>query len=684
MQAEAEIQPTRTVPGFSLDKPDKTNSRYVPWSSDRVESSIDKEKFPQLWAVMDGIKNPEVMPFRSAISEADRNRLVKARQCPTQEISPELAAFRAERDRKNKLVSESKQLAAMLGLPPKKIPVRDILPDNFGEVARHRATDYQLADLVSTGELKPAARKVEGGDGAYTVVSHRSWSDEWRIRTQVDQCAAVPPGHEGDRVTNSLTLSGARKLADSCHYTHLKCGGYRTFLTLTFDAPGRSRVDIRQAAGPFTELNTEKLGKAVITTGVKLAEIEKREGVWFPGRKLWHDTKLIAGSPDGDFSPVELIGGRYYAAATGETGADVTFGSIQKEVGRFFDAANKMRQRGWKAAKQYKKGRIECVERGAESRRYPWGMVECAESAKVVGEKASQVIGIKGYMADKSMKVKRLPVRYCWVVENPLNESGQRNPHVHILMDWRVRYSAFASWAARLESLWGQGFATLEKIKDTEKAGAYMAKAAGYITKGQGESDQGPVKGNRYGISALTRAPEWVCAGRYELGIMGNLIADTHDYFTALYGSAFAKRKQLKTALDETAKEDRGSRQKIGKTLEKVRGALNRLPAIASKYQLLIKGSDRFKEFEAWATGKDQFDGNAWLPPKAEGDAWKPDEPRPEGNWFKEFQFRMFAKRSARRFWGMPLSVYQQCIEIADVRNPKQNDINNWVQYEGL
>lgn len=680
MPVDIKTQPTRTVPGFSLLKKDESNPYF---SSTDILCSMPSEYLP------DGTP---VWARTAAMSEANRNRLVKAPQCPTPEKQAELDQFRAERAHANQKLRDNhalwtllrdKQLAAIESMPEGKEKTaaqkafdksiashkRDLLPENFGEVINLRGSNYELADLMTTGELTPAKRKSEGGHCAFTVISHRNWSDEWRIRTQVDQCSAQPPGHEGDRITTALTLSGARKIADSCQYMHLKHGGYRTFLTLTFDTPGRSRVEIRKAAAPFTELNTEKLGKAVITKGVLLDGPEKREGIWFPGRRLWHDEKLLDDAPDGDFCPVQQINGQYYAAATGDTGADVTFNSIQKEVGRFFDAANKMRQRGWKAATQY-----------------PWGQVKCFErEGQQVGEKPSRVIGIKGYMADKGMRVKRLPVQYCWVVENPLNERGQRNPHIHILMDWRVKYSAFASWAHRLESIWGQGFATLEKIKDTEQAGAYMAKAAGYISKSQGDSEQGPVKGNRYGISTRSRAPEWVCAGRYELGIMGSLIADTHDYFTALYGGHFAKRKQLKTALDEVPKNHKGMRQRIGRTLEKVRSALNRLPAVASKYQLLIKSTKRFEEFKAWATGREQFGGNDWLPPKARGDAWNPDEPKPDGNWFKEFKFRMHCERANRRFMGIPLGIYNDCYRRELQRHrDRQDSLFDWLSYENL
>ncbi|WP_299203331.1 hypothetical protein [uncultured Amphritea sp.] len=573
MPVNLEIPITRPVSGFSLSSQDQTNPRYVPWSSDRVKSSIDKEAFSRLWAVMDSINNPVAAPFRSAISEAERNRLVEAAKCPTPEEMAKLEVFRAARKEQNRKTSEAQQLAQLLGVDDVISKKRDLLPDNFGEVVNFGGCNVQLDDLMTTGELVPVERKSEGTAGqAYTVITHRDWSEEYRIRTQVDQCHAIPPEQEGERITNTLSMGGATKIADSCQYMHLKKGGYKTFLTLTVEPEQRKKLE----SGEIT---------------------------------------------------------------------------IQKEIGRFWDAMNKIRQRGF----------LYTAPGGVKRR-------------------------IKGVVGRN--------ILYCWVVENPLNQDGERNPHIHVLMDWGVPYGPknsagigciFDAWAKRVEKVWGHGFATLEKMKDTENAGAYLAKAAGYLSKANGESDQGPVKGNRYGISRDSRAPEWVQVGRYEMGIMGSLIADTHDYFSALYGGHFAKRAQLKKALDATPKANKKQRFKIGQTLGKVRKALNRLPAIASKYQLMIKGKERFEEFKAWATSQEMQPGNTWLPPKAEGDAWSPENPRPDSNWFKEFQFRMFAKRAARRFWGMPLSVYRQCIELVGDREQEQYEIfNSWVQYGGL
>lgn len=85
---------------------------------------------------------------------------------------------------------------------------------------------------------------------------------------------------------------------------------------------------------------------------------------------------------------------------------------------------------------------------------------------------------------------------YVWVAEN----KGDRNPHVHMLTSYKVPRSEFDAFAKHLESLWGFGFAKIERIRDPKRAGHYLLKALGYALKGT-DGAQGAVKGNRYGIS---------------------------------------------------------------------------------------------------------------------------------------------------------------------------------------
>lgn len=97
---------------------------------------------------------------------------------------------------------------------------------------------------------------------------------------------------------------------------------------------------------------------------------------------------------------------------------------------------------------------------------------------------------------------------YMWVAECPMNEDGEPNPHVHLMVRWTVERKHFDDWAARIESLWGHGVANIQRIKQPKAASTYLIKAIGYAAKG-GNADQGLIRGNRYGLAKCSRAPAW-------------------------------------------------------------------------------------------------------------------------------------------------------------------------------
>jgi len=109
---------------------------------------------------------------------------------------------------------------------------------------------------------------------------------------------------------------------------------------------------------------------------------------------------------------------------------------------------------------------------------------------------------------------RRRPFNFVWVIENPTNEEGERNPHIHVLMNWHVKIDQFHAWSMWIEKTWGKGFAKLERIRKPSAAAGYMAKAANYISKGA-EGEQGPVRGNRYSIGKDARAPKARIIGHY-------------------------------------------------------------------------------------------------------------------------------------------------------------------------
>lgn len=326
---------------------------------------------------------------------------------------------------------------------------------------------------------------------------------------------------------------------------------------------------------------------------------------------------------------------------------------------------------GWRDAHQHNRKRVESTIQAELSRFldalqkiYQRGMVEtCPETGATV-EIAGHADGLQ----------------YVWVAEVPdtvdpeTGEIGAPNPHVHVLLRWRVPRAQFRAWAARIERLWGQGFAHLEKVKDGTAAAAYMMKAAGYLCKAQGKPDQGRIRGNRYAISKPARAPSWITVQEYQLHTMGCMIADVHQHLTEVHGEDYKMRKVLKRRLDAVPKGTR-LRRIIGKQLEKVRARLERVPVVASKYQILFKDAGALALFLGWAKdARGTPPAVSWLPHKGAGEVWRPGE-RPDTRWFDRFKENHYWRRACRAAarmawsdweWGQAVGEYEQWGEIAD------------------
>ena len=308
--------------------------------------------------------------------------------------------------------------------------------------------------------------------------------------------------------------------------------------------------------------------------------------------------------------------------ASGET-------TIQKEVSRTMDAMQKMYRRGWTRN----------------------------DGKRVEGK--DDTLG------------------YCWVVEVPKNEEGEDNPHVHMLLGWRVAYSDFQDWAERIERLWGNGYFHLEKINDSTCAGAYMAKAAGYLSKAADQPDQGTVTGNRYGISACARAPEWEKIGVHQLHCMSQLIVDVYDHLTTTYGEKYRERKKLNNQLSNIPKEKKGVRKIIGERLANVRNELNALPVRCNKYQILLKGQYNYWRFMNWALNAHDS-GEEWLPAKNDADLAYNAGRKPEARdtlYFGLLRDKIEARKLWRRIknppewvqwcdreWQQIKSGYEECL----------------------
>jgi len=305
-------------------------------------------------------------------------------------------------------------------------------------------------------------------------------------------------------------------------------------------------------------------------------------------------------------------------------------------------------------------------------------------------------------MYQRGMKREGIPgnsdaLDYLWVVEVPKNENGEDNPHCHLLMRWSVPFEQFKPWAGRLEKAWGQGFAHIEKIKKGDSAGAYIAKAAGYLCKAQGKSDQGEVRGNRYGISESARAPGWETLTKTQIDCMSQLIADIYDHLSVKHGPDYRERSKLNRARQSLLEKSKADRKKTGKSrasdwivrqrkkidtrLSQVREKLNALPVRCNQYQVILKGEDAFQEFMAWSQNPEYPQHLAeWLPVKPVGVAFKPGAyPKAsQGRYFHELRERFRLARVRRQ--AMTNEMCQAVIEQAqEFRN---SALSMWQQYQ--
>ncbi|MGR5324121.1 rolling circle replication-associated protein [Vibrio sp. DNB22_17_1] len=189
--------------------------------------------------------------------------------------------------------------------------------------------------------------------------------------------------------------------------------------------------------------------------------------------------------------------------------------TIGAEVSRFLDGLKKMYQRGFEySAKDtnqlgFEGDRVKVDGRLGRPLKAAWKDDD----------------GIKHVKEIHGATKKPFDFHYIWVAESPANEDGEPNPHVHVLINWRVEHEHFAGWAQRIEKLWGNGMAHLEKIKFSEAAAGYLIKAVGYAAKGD-NADQGLIKGNRYNIARCSRAPDWDVLASFDVDNMTGIIKE--------------------------------------------------------------------------------------------------------------------------------------------------------------
>ena len=264
--------------------------------------------------------------------------------------------------------------------------------------------------------------------------------------------------------------------------------------------------------------------------------------------------------------------------------------TIGKEVTRFFDASSKMFQRGW-----------QC---GGDSLKSKNGF-DCIGATEIVPPSHDAL-------------------DYLWVAEMPENSKGEPNPHCHVLLRWNVEPHLFHDWAKRIEKLWGQGFAKLERIRSADAASGYLLKAVGYVVKGNSK-EQGQFKGNRYGISKAARAPADECIAEFDAQNMCAIINEIREKLArrnkpiksvinlmksklATYKKAYNVQRAKKGRTQAQRNEVLGRMQKrMAKFEQDIKDSykkLNNSGAYASEYQITFNSAELVAKFLGWANEK--------------------------------------------------------------------------------
>jgi hypothetical protein len=403
----------------------------------------------------------------------------------------------------------------------------------------NRVIKIQQEDFLPIGEIQSI--------GTVSTIWRRPWADQYRITCRTHTPSSTPPAQAGERKTSAVTSSARTKIFDACHFTAKQKKPFSTFLTLTLDKLARLRINGFEVVAAYSDVETQ-------------------------------DT----------FEICDAENGRFLRAS-----------SVQNELSRFFDAMQKIYARGVKTF--YKRGQIETNEDG-----HPYTAIKY-EKGKIEGGKFglhykrgklkqttwnndslswNQYTEIK---YDKSLS-------YLWVAEAPENEHGEKNMHVHVMLAWRVGFSVFNQWAKRIEKLWGQGFAHLEKIKGDTTGQHAAAYVAGYLNKGE----QGEIIGNRYNISSAARAPLWEPVKNYAWHIMGQLIESQRFAQMAktrpLIQKKSAIKAKIKTAADTLKNSLYASLKKISRELRNVQGGLR-----FTRNVVIAEGMQAFENFLIFA-----------------------------------------------------------------------------------
>lgn len=500
-----------------------------------VPQKFKLENVKKLDAEMTYVLNREAAQKSEAIA-VDRDSLVKRGESPT-DLSKLSFAELYEHNYCEKKTKFKKKLADSQAIKTKQHASLKKLHDKTVFTCPEPLNLKSRKITPLSDYLKMSGRNTIAKDTKTCVrMFNQEWSGKYKFNLVTGALGSkvAPPVTGGERITKELTKNASRNILESGAYLSATRAGYTTFLTLTFDEKSRQNLE------KLTPINRN------VTKRYKNESSENGGGLY--------DIECIGGVPHclGDTEHVKNA--TRYSNAFESSGAftPVAFEpktTIGREVSRFFDGAQKIYQRGFvpesiTETREYAWGKVKCQQPNAEKIQPAFVMYcpDIVSKKNATGEVPygfENALDFEKYNPRKHVdseylennacfgsKEKAAPLDYMWVAEQPTGENGNKNPHVHVLMRWQVKPELFQAWAKRLESLWGHGFAKLERIKTPEAASNYLLKAVGYLTKGVA-NDQGEIKGNRFGISASARSPKFECIGEFYadnfLAILGEL-----------------------------------------------------------------------------------------------------------------------------------------------------------------
>lgn len=536
---------------------------------------------------------------------AGKDRLVKRRKSPTQINHDE-----SPRSKQSLLTAKALSLNSLIAGALNKFTPQ--------ERAKHLNIDSDEVLDIETGEITPKKiQEVERGHFASSVIEsdksakvhfqNRNWCDGFRIVcTQNTRASDAPDANTGDRVTQTVTSRARGKIIDSGLYMQAVKGGFNSFTTVTLNAAARWRVD-----------NNHFQKVAQRPAGTKLDAIYTQDG------------QLVHG--------VEFAAGEFTAVKFERT-------TLGQELSRFFDSLGKMHKRGFVAngkisttekAKKYSWGSVECI--GRNDKLYSWGKVSSVgASGRVESDLLNSNERVYSWGPVECVGVDAKPVfDYLWCAEAPSKKHGskvyewagekheikcvgEQNYHAHVLMRWNVETVFFHEWAARIEKLWGQGFVTIERIKNAKAAASYLLKALGYMVKG-GEGSQGEIRGNRYNISKHARAEDWENCATHEAQHMYGLIQEYMQGLDAKKERRMRKQAELKKTVaivekqkninkktfsekrDKWLKSLENKIESIGETISEISAELNGNFALGGVAKFANESA--FVGFISWAVG---------------------------------------------------------------------------------